>query len=493
MIATRCNLKSPPNHCQTPWLNQDVGAVGALGSSTYSSGVFTLKGAGQGIYSTADGFQYAYQALSGDGAITARVSNIQGGSNVQAGVMIRQDLNANSPNAFIYFQPNTATMYSRSTPGGSTAYQGIGFSEPAYPYWAQLVRGGNTFISYISVDGVYWIEIGTQTITMPEDAFIGLAVSSDALGTLSTVTFDNVSVSSTTSPAPTISSLSATTGSVGSQVVIYGTGFGSTQGASLVYLNGATVTVNSWTASAITITIPTGATSGLLGVSVAPSMNNSNTVVFTVTAHPLATSWLDLDIGNYGLKGTATYSNGTFTVNAAGQGVQGTLDGLHFVYQSLAGNGTIVARVANFTGGSASSQMGVMIRETLDPGATDAFVYFSPNSAEFNTRVTTGGTTSQQSASFIGPSVPYWVMLTRAGNVFTSYVSADGNYWTEVGSQTITMVQNVFIGLAVSNESTTSLVTGSFDSVAVSTDLLVPPAIKFCVRDDRRSRPASRD
>src|SRR6267378_4491287 len=116
---------------------------------------------------------------------------------------------------------------------------------------------------------------------MAQSVYIGLAESSGSTSVLDTATFDNVSVSSTSSLAPVITSLSATTGSIGSQVVISGSGFGATQNGSVVTLNAAAVTINSWSSTSITITIPVGANSGSLLVSVAPSMNDSNAVSFT--------------------------------------------------------------------------------------------------------------------------------------------------------------------------------------------------------------------
>jgi hypothetical protein len=38
----------------SPWLNADVGSPGATGSSAYSSGTFTLNGAGGGAYYVPD-------------------------------------------------------------------------------------------------------------------------------------------------------------------------------------------------------------------------------------------------------------------------------------------------------------------------------------------------------------------------------------------------------------------------------------------------------
>ena len=54
--------------------------------------------------------------------------------------------------------------------------------------------------------------------------------------------------------APSITSLTPTTGAVGSSVVIAGSNFGSTQGNGAVTFNGTTATVTSWGASSITAT-----------------------------------------------------------------------------------------------------------------------------------------------------------------------------------------------------------------------------------------------
>ena len=184
------------------------------------------------------------------------------------------------------------------------------------PYWVKLVRSGNTFSAYTSYNGITWTQTGTsETITMAQNVFIGLAVCSDSNSTLVTATFDNVSVSTTASSAPVITGVSATTGSVGSQVLITGSGFGITQNGSSVFLNGVPLTINSWDNTSVLITIPTGATSGYLTVSLAPSMNNSNPVYFTVTAQPLTSSWLDQDVGTVGVAGSATYSGGVFIIN----------------------------------------------------------------------------------------------------------------------------------------------------------------------------------
>jgi len=49
------------------------------------------------------------------------------------------------------------------------------------------------------------------------------------------------------------------------------------------------------------------------------------------------------------------------------------------------------------------------------------------------------------------------------------YGSSDGVNWTQVGaSQTVTMASSVYLGLAVSNRTTTSLATATFDNVFIT-------------------------
>jgi len=458
----------------TSWLDADVGSVGVTGSATYANATFTVAGAGQGTFSTPDGFHFVYQPLSGDGTIVARVVSVQGGSAPQAGVMIRETLNASSTNAFTFYYQGYVYLSDRTSTGGSSSYQSG--ASVTLPYWVKLVRSGGTFTGYSSYNGVTWAQVGTsQTISMAQNVYIGLAVTSDTTSALTTTTFDNVSISATGIPAPTITYVSATTGSIGGQVTINGSGFGGSQNGSLVTLNDVPVTINSWEDAAILITIPSGATSGYLVVSVAPSMNNSNPVYFTVTSHPLPNSWLDQDVGPVGAAGSATYANGTFTVKASGTRIFGTSDLMHFVYQPLSGDGTIVARVVSATG-STYPQAGVMIREILDPASTNAYVSYYASSAVFWDRSSTGGSTSTQS----GPSVslPSWVKLVRSGSTFSGYSSYNGVTWTQIGtSQTITMAQNVYIGLAVCSNDNPTLATATFDNVSVSSSSNPAPVI----------------
>jgi regulation of enolase protein 1 (concanavalin A-like superfamily) len=62
---------------------------------------------------------------------------------------------------------------------------------------------------------------------------------------------------------------------------------------------------------------------------------------------------------------------------------------------------------------------------------------------------------------------PRWLRLTRTGNVFRGYHSADGVSWTLYSTQTVPLQANALVGLAVTSHNVAALATGVFDGVRV--------------------------
>src|SRR5204862_8210868 len=92
--------------------------------------------------------------------------------------------------------------------------------------------------------------------------------------------------------APTITSLSVTSGPVGTSVTITGTNFGATQGSSTVKFNGTTATVSTWGATSITVTVPSAATTGNVVVTVSHVASTGKSISVTAAnghrSHPSA-------------------------------------------------------------------------------------------------------------------------------------------------------------------------------------------------------------
>jgi hypothetical protein len=105
------------------------------------------------------------------------------------------------------------------------------------------------------------------------------------------------------SPPPTLTSLTITSGPVGTPLTVIGTNFGATQGTSVLTFNGIVATPTSWSATSIVTTVPVGATTGPVHVVVLGQ--TSNNLTFTVTVAPVLTS-LNLNSGPIGTPVTLT-------------------------------------------------------------------------------------------------------------------------------------------------------------------------------------------
>ncbi len=193
-----------------------------------------------------------------------------------------------------------------------------------------------------------------------------------------------------------------------------------------------------------------------------------------VSSAPLPAGWINRDVGDVGMSGEASYLNGRFNLLASGGDIWGYADGFHFAYRSLNGNGQIVARVDSMQYTDPWCKAGVMMREGIAPDAKDVLMALSgQGGSTMQWRPISGDRTS---GSVDGPAAktPYWVKLTRVGDVFTGYVSADGTDWHLVSTATVPMSKNLLVGLAITAHNNTVLNSTLFDKVSYKTSGLRP-------------------
>jgi hypothetical protein len=184
----------------SPWAAQDIGAVGRPGFvGAVGQQSLTLNGAGQGIYG--DTFYYVYQPLNGDGTITTRLTGLQLYWDNRAGVMIRESLSPGSKFVSLVGRPSGSRgsllegeeLYSRSATGG--AITRLNQNDMPLPNWLKLTRTGDVFNASVSADGSTWTPLGTATVPMNSNVFIGFNVVSARQGVWVTANLDNVNVS----------------------------------------------------------------------------------------------------------------------------------------------------------------------------------------------------------------------------------------------------------------------------------------------------------
>jgi len=190
------------------------------------------------------------------------------------------------------------------------------------------------------------------------------------------------------------------------------------------------------------------------------------TVTGSYSTPTLPAPWHSADIGSPALAGSAGATNGIFTLTGSGGDIWNTSDQFQFTYTTLAGNGSIIARVVDVQNTDPWAKAGVMFRNTLDADSINALMAITPsNGATFQYRSTLNGSSSYSSVG--GYTAPYWVRLTRNGSTFTGYRSADGVTWTQVGSATLSMNSTVYVGLALTSHNSNLTTTGTLSGVQI--------------------------
>ena len=166
------------------------------------------------------------------------------------------------------------------------------------------------------------------------------------------------------------------------------------------------------------------------------------------------------------------------TMSSAGTDIWNTADQFRFAFKRLTGDGWIVAKVESIGQTDVWAKAGVMIRGTLDAGSRFAYNIISAASgASFGRREMTD--TAAVSAPAIAAAAPYWVKLTRTGDVFKAEISADGKTWTApttdaaAASATVTMTGQLYIGLCVTSHNTNPKIvtTGVFSNISTSANV----------------------
>jgi hypothetical protein len=162
------------------------------------------------------------------------------------------------------------------------------------------------------------------------------------------------------------------------------------------------------------------------------------------------------------------------TMSGAGTDIWDTSDEFRFAYKRLGGNGSITARVDSVDNTNGWAKAGVMIRESLDADSRHAYVVVTPsNGVSFGHRSFMGDVSD--SATEAGITAPHWVKLTRTGDTLTAQHSADGVTWVDVtdpdGEPTeidISMIANVYVGLAVTSHNADAVCQVEFSNVSTT-------------------------
>lgn len=187
-------------------------------------------------------------------------------------------------------------------------------------------------------------------------------------------------------------------------------------------------------------------------------------------AGALLAPWTSQNIGNPmipGSSGNGDAGTAALHLTASGSDIWGAADQCHFTWQSRSGDTGFITRVNALDNADPWSKAGLMIRGSLNANAVNCLLAITPqNGVTFQYRTTVGGNTNlSQSTGF---NTPYWLKITRVGNTFTAYRSADGTNWSQHGSVTLAnMPATAYFGLALTSHTNASPVGAAFSGIAL--------------------------
>lgn len=426
-----------------PWQSADVGTVGTAGRAASTSDTFDLCGYGSGLGETTDAFHFVNQTLTGDGTLTARIVSLDAATaDAQAGVMIRESLDAGSKYASVTVDGANQTAF--ASRGGTTATSLAGMvkavSERASPtstttsvadmlstvqrvagsvtaqgerlttsYWVRVTRKGASLNGYTSADGQTWTLSGTATVTMKQDVQVGLWTTSQGGTTPAQAIFDNLTVEDLP------------------EVV------------------------------------------------------------------PLPSPWERGDIGTLTTPGTSSFASDTFQLGAKATGLGEQTDALHYVHQPLTQDGSLTVHISGLAD---DAKAGLTIRNALTADAPHASLWVQGKQGvpSFVSRelvaATSGASTlsdllatgasfedelklankqaadalASAQASVAPPAASHWLRLTRRGDAVGAFTSMDGQVWQQVGYETLTTSSSATIGFWVAGK--IGSISASIDNVS---------------------------
>lgn len=177
-----------------PWEVADVGLPQGP-ALIRSEGEGVLMEAAGPLAGVQDTFRFAYQTLTDDGEITARLDAMTGAAGEDvAGVMIRESLAPDAAYVFMGAAADGAFRFQRrSVTAGDTAWK-RSVGSPLGRSWVRVFRRGDRLVALRSLDRLSWTQIGSVTAVMSRTAVMGLVVASRSSDTPIQATFGDLNV-----------------------------------------------------------------------------------------------------------------------------------------------------------------------------------------------------------------------------------------------------------------------------------------------------------
>jgi len=158
----------------------------------------------------------------------------------------------------------------------------------------------------------------------------------------------------------------------------------------------------------------------------------------------------------------------------SGTGLAAVSDQLTLRYQQTTGDLDVKGCIEYAFGDDPAMAAGLMIRESLDPGAPAVLVSLSPASGVTLTWRAGAGNLALAAAPVAAPQSPC-LRLVRRANTFTAYVSDHGSDWQVVGETMVSMSVATVTGMSLSSHDPATIAQSMFSGTEIAVPVLLPP------------------
>lgn len=173
----------------------DIGVNTKPGESNITGDQLEMLAGGADIWGTKDEFRFGYRALKGDFDVSVQILSLgKANQYTKAGIMARTELSDSSQHVYFQIFPDN-TPRNKNNGGCEFQYRtekgedmkaiypnletaGDKFDVKFPTTWIRLKRTGDIFESYCSHDNKTWNLYSTFTLEMPNELFVGMAVTS---------------------------------------------------------------------------------------------------------------------------------------------------------------------------------------------------------------------------------------------------------------------------------------------------------------------------
>ncbi|MFL0801206.1 MAG: hypothetical protein K6L80_12195 [Agarilytica sp.] len=156
--------------------------------------------------------------------------------------------------------------------------------------------------------------------------------------------------------------------------------------------------------------------------------------------------------------------SGTYSFDSVGINIGGWTDEFTFVYEEVSGDIDVRIRLDDIS--NAWSASGLILRQDLEwSSAFAGLLVESQNGGSFARRYE--AFTPTEYSGVLAVSEGYWLRLHKQGDMISSYISEDGEYWDLIGTDFVILADPFLVGIGGTTVESSPSTRHTFDQLSV--------------------------